>query len=835
MRQFLSKTAPLAGLALLLAVPPPLQAGAPAEAMNAAEIRLALKKLNTVGSVLYVAAHPDDENTAFLAWGAKGKLVETAYLAITRGDGGQNLIGPESAELLGLLRTQELLAARHIDGAQQFFTRAIDFGYSKSPEESLAIWGREKVLSDVVRVIRTFRPDVVVDRFPTTPIEGMHGHHTASAILSAEAFDAAGDPSRFPEQLAEGLRPWKPRRLFFNAFRFRADQPRTAPPGSIPVDLGGYNALLGRSYTEIAALARTMHKSQGFGSAERRGSFLNDFVLLKGDRPESDLGLFGGIDLSWTRVPGSGTVAQLLADAERTYREDDPAASLPVLLRAWSALNALPPGPEKDVKRKELLEVIRSCAGIWVEAIAGQEAATPGSAVKVSTMILNRSSFPMRLEAVDVTDAPSLPGGELRFNEPLRSEVTMSVPADQPLSNPYWLKEPHGKGLYTVADDSLIGLPEAPPPFVARFRIAAGGQTLELTTPVVTRRTDPVRGEVYAPFDVVPPVTANFDESVYAFAGPAPKTVAVDLRSFAPASGTLRILAAGGWTAAPAEIPFSFTARDEERRVAVTLSPPEKPSTGTLRAVAVVEGREWSRSLVRVDYPHIPRQTVLPPAEAKLLRLDLRTAPREIGYIMGPGDTVPDALRQIGYHVTLLSDDELESRDLSRFGTIVAGIRAFNTRPRLKALHAKLLAYVEKGGTFLVQYDTTAGLVTPEIGPWPFTISHDRVTVEEAPVTFTEPGSPLLNLPNRIGPGDFEGWVQERGLYFAGSWDPRYSTPLSMSDPGETPKLGSLLYTRYGKGAFVYTGLAFFRQLPAGVPGAYRLFVNLITAGGGAK
>ncbi len=800
--------------------------------MSAAEIRLVLKRLNVVGGVLYVAAHPDDENTAFLSWGAKGQLVSTAYLAITRGDGGQNLIGPEAAELLGLLRTQELLAARRIDGAQQFFTRAIDFGYSKSPEETLTIWDREKVLSDVVRVIRTFRPDVVVNRFPTTG-EGGHGHHTASAILSAEAFEAAGDPGRFPEQVAEGLRPWRPRRLFFNAFRFRPDQPRSVPPGSVSADLGAYNALLGRSYTEIAAQARTMHKSQGFGSAERRGAWFNDFSPLKGDRTES--GLFDGIDLTWKRVPGGETVAPLLAEAERTFREDDPAASLPVLLSAWRKLNALPPGPEKDVKRAELLEVIRSCAGVWVEAVAAQPSATPGSSVKVATMILNRSTFPMALASVDVTSAPPAAGGELRFNEPLRADVTMTLPAGQPLTNPFWLTKPAGKGLYAVESASLIGMPEAPAPLVARFRVMAGGQTLDFTTPVVFRRTDPVRGEVYMPFDVVPPVTATFDEKVYAFAGAAPKKVAVALRSFAPAAGTLRVSLDRGWTVTPAEVPFSFAARDEEREVTVTVTPPAKPSVATLRATAVVGGTEWSRSLVRVDYPHIPRQTLLPPAEAKALRLDLAAPPREIGYIMGSGDTVPEALRQIGYRVTLLSDAELESGDLSRFGTIVAGIRAFNTRPRLKVLHGKLMAYVEAGGVFVVQYDTTGELVTGEIGPYPFKISRDRVTVEEAPVAFTDAAHPLLTVPNRIGPADFDGWIQERGLYFAGSWDPKYQTPLSMSDPGEDAKTGSLLFARYGKGAFVYTGLAFFRQLPAGIPGAYRLFVNLIEAGTPAK
>ena len=832
MRNIRTRAVACLALLVLLGLPLRLDAEMPKEAMSAAEIRLALEKLNVVGSVLYVAAHPDDENTAFLAWGSKGALVSTAYLAITRGDGGQNLIGTESAELLGLLRTQELLAARRIDGSRQFFTRAIDFGYSKSPEETLSIWDREKVLSDVVRVIRTLRPDVVVNRFPTTG-EGGHGHHTASAILSVEAFEAAGDPSRFPDQIAEGLRPWKPQRLYFNAFRFRPDQPRTAPPASLAVDLGAYNALLGRSYTEIAAQARTMHKSQGFGSAERRGTWLNDFASLKGEKAEKDL--FDGIDLTWKRVPGGESVTPLLAEAERTFREDDPAASLPLLLKAWEKLNALPPGLEKDVKRDELLEVIRSCAGVWIEAVAADPAAVPGGSVKVSTMILNRSRFPMKLASVDVTGAPAGSGGELKFNEPLRADVTMTLPAGQPLTNPYWLASPPGKGLYAVENASLIGKPEAPAPFVGRFRVLAAGQTLDFSTPVVFRRTDPVRGEIYIPFEVVPPVTANFDEKVYAFAGATGKTITVSLRSFAKAGGTLRLTANGGWKSSPAEVPFSFATRDEEKSVTFTVTPPAKPSAGTFRATAVVDGKEWSRSLVRVDYPHIPRQTLFPPAEAKALCLDVLAPPREIGYIMGPGDTVPEALRQIGYKVTLLSDEELEARDLSRFGTIVAGIRAFNTRPRLKALHGKLLSFVEAGGVFVVQYGTTGELVTEEIGPYPFKISRDRVTVEEAPVTFADRAHPLLSFPNRIGPADFDGWIQERGLYFAGTWDPKYETPLSMSDPGEPPKTGSLLFARYGKGAFVYTGLALFRQLPAGVPGAYRLFVNLIEGGRGAK
>jgi LmbE family N-acetylglucosaminyl deacetylase len=819
----------LAAVLLLLSAAPALVAAAPPGEMSAAEIRLALAKLNVVGRVLYVAAHPDDENTAFLAWGAKGRLLDAGYLAMTRGDGGQNLIGSESAELLGVLRTEELLAARRVDGATQFFTRAIDFGYSKSPAETLTIWDREKALADVVRVFRTFRPDVVVNRFPTTG-EGGHGQHTASAILSVEAFEAAGDPARFPEQIAEGLRPWKPRRVYFNVFRFRSDQPRTEVAGGVSVDLGAYNALLGRSYTEIAAQSRSMHKSQGFGSAERRGSWVNDFQLLKGDKAEKDL--FEGIDLTWKRIPGGDPVAPLLAEAERTFRDGDPAASLPVLLRAHAAMKALPESPWKAGKLAALAEVIRACAGLWTEAVAESPFATPGSDVKVSLMTLNRSAFPIALEGADVTfgSAPAA-GGGLKDNEPLKATVTVKIPADAAPTQPFWLAKPASKGLFGVSDEKLIGLPVGPPPLVARFRVKAGGETLVFEAPVVFRKTDPVLGEVYQPFEIAPAVTANFDERVYAFPAAAPKNVAVALRSKAAASGALRLALPPGWSAVPREAPFSFAAAGGAATAVFTVTPPAKASEAVLAAEIVAPGASAARSAVVIDYPHIPRLTLFPVAEAKLLRLDVAVPARAVGYVMGSGDAGPEALRQLGIPVTLLSDDDLASGDLSRFGTIVAGIRAYNTRERLKSANRRLLDFVEQGGTLVVQYDTSSDLVTEEIGPKPFKISRDRVTVEEAPVTFTLPSHPLLTTPNGITQADFEGWVQERGLYFAGTWDPAYETPLSTGDPGEPAKAGSLIFLRHGKGTFVYTGLSFFRQLPAGVPGAYRLFVNLVSGG----
>ena len=868
-------------LALLALAGLPARAAAPAENPSAAEIALRLKKLNVVGSVLYLAAHPDDENSAFLAWGAKGRLLETGYLSVTRGDGGQNLIGNETGELVGVLRTQELLAARRIDGARQFFTRAIDFGYSKNPGETFAIWGHDQVLSDVVWVIRSFRPDVIVTRFPTTG-EGGHGNHTASAILAVEAFTAAADPKRFPEQL-QWVRPWQVKRVFWNVFRFGADAQRTPVPGEVSVDLGGYNALLGRSYTEIAGQSRSMHKSQGFGAAERRGTWLNDFRVIAGEPAKEDL--FDGVNLSWKRYGERGEeVGKILRRVEEGFRETDPGASIPGLVEAWTLLGRMadaagdpanspsrnsdsssssPSSPSKKssspdtssgdadgrgegpkqtdplllAKRTEVAEAIRACLGLWTEAIAADVSAAPGAEVKVATMILNRSTFPAALESVAITDAASpLPGGVLAVNEPLRGTATVTLPQDAAYTQPYWLRAPAGKGLYAVPDPRLVGRPENAPPLVARFAVRVSGATIPFEAPVVFRRTDPVRGEVYRPFEIVPPVMANLDEKVYAFGSAAAKAVRVTLVAGEPkVTGALRLRAPSGFHVSPVEVLFELTAKGEEKPVVFTVTPPPGQASGTLTAETTVGGRAESHAVVRVDYPHIPLQTLFPPAQARVLRIDVKAPRAPIGYVMGSGDAGPDALRQMGYSVTLLSDDDLETGDLSRFAAIVTGIRAYNTRPRLKQVEHRLLSYAEKGGTLVVQYDTTGELVTTELGPYPFKISRDRVTVEEAPVTFLEPASPLLNFPNKLTSADFDGWVQERGLYFAGTWDPRYETPIASHDPGESDKKGGLLYAKVGKGAYVYTGYAFFRQLPAGVPGAYRFFVNLVSAGAGTE
>ncbi|PYS84385.1 MAG: hypothetical protein DMF67_05300 [Acidobacteria bacterium] len=823
-------------LLLLFLAAPPLRAQRPTSP-DAAETELALRQLGVMGSVLYVGAHPDDENTALLAYLARGRGVRTAYLSLTRGDGGQNLIGTEKGELLGLVRTQELLAARRVDGAEQFFTRAIDFGFSKSPEETFRIWGHDAVLSDVVWVIRRFRPDVIITRFPTTG-EGGHGHHTASAILAVEAFDAAGDPARFPEQL-KYVEVWKPKRLVWNSFNFRPGEKPKDADKLLSVDVGEYSRLLGKSYTEVAAESRTMHKSQGQGTPSRRGSALNYFAHLKGEPATKDI--FDGVDLTWRRVRGGDAVGQLLAEAAQKYDAANPQASLPLLMRAYAELtrmaaSKLPADEWVSEKREKLGEVIRACAGLFIEATASEPYATPGAQVKITTTLVNRSDFPLSLVDLGLIGSrPTDAGAELKNNQPVTQELTQAAPGDY--SQPYWLREEPGKGLYVVNEQTLIGTPENSPPLDMYVSVATGegGAGIAFEVPVLFRWTDRVRGDLYRPVVVVPEVAVGVEEKTLVFPDRQPKQVRVTLKSnvAAETAGTLRLKLPSGWSASPAEVPAALKGRDEEFKATFNVTPPAGAGAATLAAEFGSGGKVFTRGMEEIDYPHIPRQTLFPLAEAKLVRVDLQRRGSRVGYVMGSGDEIPEALRQVGYDVQLLSDEDLANADLSRFDAVITGVRAYNTRPAIRPQQKRLLEYVERGGTLVVQYNTPdRTLEGAQPGPYPFKpTTEDRVTDEEAAVTVLAPDDPLLNAPNKITPADFDGWVQERGLYFAHEWDARYTPLFASHDPGEQDLKGSTLVARVGRGTYVFTALSFFRQLPAGVPGAYRLFVNMISAG----
>lgn len=808
----------------ILVLAAPLLVSAQPNLSGAAEIHLALTRLNTVGSALMIAAHPDDEQSHTIAALARGRGLRTAYLSITRGDGGQNLIGSEQGDLLGLIRTQELLAARRIDGAEQFFTRAVDFGFTKSAQETLDKWGHEAILSDVVWVIRSFRPDVVILCFSGTPRDG-HGQHTASAILGKEAFAAAADPKRFPEQL-KYVQPWKARRLVQGSYR-------GAPAGvkTLSVESGEYNPVLGHSYLEIAGMSRSMHRSQGFGAPERRGASTSFFIPLESEPAEKDL--FEGIDVTWNRVPGAAEAGRALAEAARTFDASDPGKTVPLLLAARRHLAALR-GFWPERKLVELDETIALCAGLWLDASADRFAATPGSAISVRATALNRSRIPMRLVSVSL-DGPSPLDLDLPYNQPVTRDLPRKIAEDAPYSQPYWLAEPRRGDAYTVADQRLIGVPENPPALTAHFRIRVDGTEIELDRPVEHRYVDRVLGERTRPFIVTPPVALRFTGPVVLFPDAGVRRVETIVQAqLAGASGEVRLRLPQGWTANPPSRSFHLAAAGEEETLAFDVTPPAGQARGRAVAEANLGGRIVSSGMEVISYPHIPQQAVFPPSAADLVRSDIRTLARRVGYIMGAGDDVPGALRQLGCDVQSLTAADLATQDLSRYDAIVAGVRAYNVRPDLRANHERLLEYVRNGGVYIVQYNVVdyggGSEALRRIGPYPLVVGRDRVTVEDAPVALPDPASPLLRAPNRITSADFDGWVQERGLYFASDWDKRYRTLLESHDPGEPPHLGGTLWAREGKGVYIFSSYSWFRQLPAGVPGALRLFANFLSA-----
>ncbi|MBF9224303.1 PIG-L family deacetylase [Hymenobacter ruricola] len=849
---------------------------------TSSEILLGLKKLNVLGSVMYLAAHPDDENTRLIAYLANERLLETSYLSCTRGDGGQNLIGPELREGLGVIRTQELLAARRLDGGRQFFTRANDFGFSKTSDETFRIWDKEQVLADMVWVIRQRRPDVLITRFPPDARAG-HGHHQASAILAAEAFDAAGDPKRFPEQL-QYVQAWQPKRLLWNTGSFFV-KPGENMDGYLRLDAGGYNPLLGQSYGEIAARSRSNHRSQGFGSAAQRGEALEYFQPVKGSTATKDL--FEGVDQTWNRIgPGGATIGKLIEEVIKKYDPSNPSASvagLESLQSAFISITSTRGGfdgiPFQDLdtpdrmelfwwkakKEHELAELIQACQGVYVEATTSVASVVPGQRLTVDFEVANRSRntfsfFGAGPVFVD-KDSAGVAAHPLQPGEVVKFKRTVVIDKNVLPSQPYWLQLPSSKGMYTIPEkilisqqaresgpraligeadwgdasknelsrQELIGRPENQSAVPVFF---IGGNWLSIKG-VQYKHTDPVLGELYQPLAVVPAVMVNLPPArSYVFADAQPKTVPVTLRAGrAGVSGRLALALPAGWKCEPATADFALAAKDEELTVNFQVQPlaGAAPGRAELRATATVAGQAYARGIQKIEYPHIPTQFLFPEAVAPLVKLDLKRRGQNVAYLMGAGDEVPDALRQIGYNVTLLEPKDLTAATLKKFDALVVGIRAYNTVDRLKTQQPEILKYIEQGGNVVVQYVVNRGTVMPEIGPYPMTMSADRVTVEDAPVTLTK--HQLLAAPNKITAEDFKGWVQEQGLYYPSKWDPKYQTVISSSDPGETPKESAILVTDYGKGHYIYTGLSLFRELPAGVPGAYRIITNMISYG----
>jgi LmbE family N-acetylglucosaminyl deacetylase len=794
----------------------------PAEQPDAAHILHEMEKLPVVGSVLYIAAHPDDENTKLIAWLANGKEVRTGYLSLTRGDGGQDLLGPELGDALGIIRTEELLQARRIDGGEQFFTRASDFGYSKNAKESFAKWGHDAVLSDMVRVIRTFRPDIIITRFPPTREAG-HGHHEASAILAHEAFDMAGDPTAFPEQLKQGLTVWQPRRLYFNGSTWwKKDLADMAKKDTdwYSVDVGGFDPLLGLSYTELAGRSRSMHKSQGFGAAQTRGEAIEYLHLDKGDRPTNG-DIFDGIDMTWNRIKGGEAVGKSVDALIGNYDMRAPEKSVEDLSRVATAVDALPPSAWKDRTRKRVDKLLLDVTGTVVEALADAPQVVTGDSVKVLLHILTRSSSPVQFDRSGSTET-------LGRNQPFSLPMGMQAPLTP--DQPYWLALPHGN-LFDIADATLIGKAITPQELEVPYTLRFGGIVVKGIVPVLHETVDRVKGELTTPVYVVPRITLQPSTNIIATTTRSSQ-LNVDVIAhgdLGPATA-LQPIIPEGWDLGPASVKVPPLKADDRSSWTFRVTQEDRAKPGDLHLQTI--GKEMNDQVLhRVDYPHIVPMNFYTPADVKLVPLDVKVNVTRVGYIMGAGDEVPQALEQLGITVDLIDPATATLRSLSKYDAIVTGIRAYNVDHALKDLNPVLMQYVHNGGTLVDQYNTQSrDMVLPDslIGPYPFTITRDRVTVEEAPPTFLDPKNPLMTTPNTITTKDFDGYVQERGTYFLGNLDPRYKALIAWNDPGEAPMNGALVMCDYGKGRFVYTGIGFFRQLPAGVPGAYRLFANLI-------
>ncbi len=799
---------------------------------SSADIMHNLQKLQYTTRVLYIAAHPDDENTRLISYLANDKKYETAYLSLTRGDGGQNVIGPELREGLGLIRTQELLAARRIDGGNQFFTRANDFGYSKNPTETFEIWDREKVLSDVVWVIRSFQPDIIVTRFNETP-GTTHGHHTGSAILAREAFHLAADPDKFPNQL-QYLQAWQTQKLYWNTSSwFFRDNDDFKKEQLATVDVGKYNSIIGKSYPEIAAKSRSQHKSQAFGSTGLRGAEIEYLEQWEG-KPEKSA-LFAGMPDSWKDYKNGPIIENKIKVIIESYSFTEPEKSIPDLIALKRLVEDIEKGAVKEDKLVQIDELIIQCSGFYHLLHYGENYATPGDSLTLNLELVNRSSVPIQLKKIRFNQLESERDYAqiLENNLVTQLKLPITVPNDFPISNPYWLNEEPENGMYLVENQLLIGKPESDASISANIQIQIAGELLEVKSPLVFKINDRIKGEVLQPFYVVPSVSINFSNDVIIFTDKnQTREIGVQVKALKEGvTGILSLNIPSGWKMDISEKDLNFgpLAKDQTAEFKIQLKSGKDLGQFKIGAEVQTEnGKRWNKKVNEIEYDHIPNQVIVSTANVPLILADIQIAGKNIGYIDGAGDATVEALKTMGYNVTIINIADISIQELNDYDAIIAGIRAYNTNISLQNNFTKLFNYMEQGGTYVVQYNTTYSLPDKSFWPFPLQLSRDRITSETAEMKFLKPKHEILNYPNKITQKDFDHWEQERGLYFPGSWDKNYVAILDGNDPNEDATQGALLVAEYGKGKFVYTGLSFFRELPAGVPGSYRLIANLL-------
>ncbi|MBV9987108.1 MAG: PIG-L family deacetylase [Chitinophagaceae bacterium] len=794
---------------------------------SSADIYMQLKKLNVLGSVLYIAAHPDDENNGFLPYLAKEKLYRTGYMSLTRGDGGQNLIGSEQGIELGMIRTQELLAARRIDGAEQYFSRAYEFGFSKNADEALRIWDRQKVLSDVVWMIRKFQPDIIITRFPGDARAG-HGHHAASSIIAQEAFTAAADPNKFPEQFQYGVKPWQAKRILWNGFNFGGNNNTPGGPGIFQMEVNILNPLIGKSYGEIGGEARTMHKSQGEGRPRRRGPITESFQTLNGEAPKTDL--MDGIVTDWSRIPGADGIQGRINTITNAFRLDQPQASVPALIDLYRAIKALPAGNWRDQKLAETQQLIEACAGFFAEATTSQENVVQGDTLRVSFFFNERYKIDAGLKHIRLENFDSSLNTPLPQNANVTINKILPVPADKKISQPYWLVYPQQESMFDVRDQMLIGKAENDPSFEAIYTVNLGGEDFTIRRPVYYKFVDPAKGELYEPLPVLPRAEANFTKENFISLNGAPVRVTTRVKTNSRSAQNISYML--GPTQKFQTHDSKTTEGDMDRDVMHVYEPVAKMDNYREEvSLTPATPDVYLGSTRTISYDHIPTITYFAPAKANLVKLNIKTVGKRIGFIPGAGDKMPQALEQLGYEVKILKEEDLNTANLAQYDAIITGVRAYNIFEYLTNKNDVLSKYVENGGNLIVQYlkSNQVGLKRVKVGPYPFSVNAgSRVTEENAKVEFLLPQHPVLNYPNKITDQDFEGWVQERSTYQAENVDPHFEAPFSMNDTGEKPANGSLITAKYGKGVFTYVSLVLFRQLPAGVPGAYRLLANII-------
>lgn len=807
---------------------------------NSIKIYEDIKKLNFLGSVLYVGAHPDDENTDLISFFSNSIHARTAYLSLTRGDGGQNLIGPELREQLGVIRTEELLEARKIDGGEQFFSRAKDFGFSKHPNETFEIWDKNQVLSDFVYVIRKFRPDVIINRFDHITAGNTHGHHTASAILSVEAFDVAIDKNKFPEQLKH-FGVWQPKRLFFNdSWFFYGSQEnfdKTDHTHFFKMNIGSYYSKLGKSNGEIAAFSRSKHSSQGFGAVtmSTRGPLIEYLKIIKGNKPEKNI--FEGIDTSWSRIKGGGKIGKILYKIEKEFNFKNPSASMKDLLKADGLIQRVDNSYWKEIKSQEIKNIIINCAGLFIEAIAASSTSAPGESLKFTVETINRSDIPIRLKKISINEKNYPINIDLMNNKGIVNKNEIQIPENMLPSTPYWLNEKGTEGMYNFSDTHLTSLPKTPPPLIIKYSLNIKNKKIELEKPLIYKMNDKIKGEIYKPFTIVPKASVNIEEKVTIFSNGESRFIYVNVKSaINNMSGVLSLKAPEGWKIFPVEQSIKLEKKGSEKPFIFEVFPSvEEQTEGKLVPQLKIGNKIFEKQLVELNYNHISEQKVLLPGEAKIVRFNIQKKGKNIGYITGSGDSVPESLRQIGYNVEMITAQNISAEILKNYDAVVLGIRAFNVIPELKFKNKILFEYVNNGGNLIVQYNTTPNpinqLVTNEISPFPLSLSSERVTEENSKVIFLNPSHEVLNYPNKITLKDFEGWVQERGVYFPSKWGSEFDKILSINDKGQNPMEGGILIAKYGKGNYVYTSLSLFRQLPEGVSGSYRIFANLVSLG----